>query len=88
MSDQVIAKPTEILRLASGIVTGCEQLYQSSVVVKRGCNALGSSFRDEAFRKVEDAVEIATTGYDLVKEDIYASVTALETYANRLIEGA
>ncbi|MEC4293836.1 hypothetical protein [Adlercreutzia shanghongiae] len=88
MSDQIIAKPIEILRLASEIVAGCEQLYQSSAAVKRSCDVLGSSFRDEAFRKVEDAVEIATTGYELVKEDIYDSVTALETYANRLIEGA
>lgn len=80
----IIAEKIEILKLAKGILEGAEGLYKASEVIKQECDDLGITFKDSAFQKVYNAMEIATTGFKVVRPDLERTSDTLVNYANSL----
>lgn len=78
---EVIGKSIEILKLAKNIIEKSGELASSAASIKIDCDQLGSTFKDPAYDKVYESVELVISGYAKHKDDLARAAEALQKYA-------
>lgn len=76
-----------VMKLSKAIVDGSLRIHQIAQDTKDACDELGLTLKDDSYQKVYSSLEVATIGFESVKNDIMSVSEAMEAFAKDIVAG-